>query len=351
MEIKKGYLLISDITGYTEFLVQSELLHAKEILDTLLETSVRSIHLLIKVLNTRGDAVLAYVEADQFLQAQSLLEAIEALYFDFRRQIDLMDFNTTCTCRACVNMKNLDLKIFLHYGQYIEQSIEGALELQGADVILANRLMKNHVKEATGLNGYGLITDKAIDALKVRDLVDDMRGHYEEYEHFGEVSMLIWDLPQAWERAQAERRAAISADKAWIVESVKTTVSPWVVWDLATDADKKRIYYDMISVKRVDEEPGWVGEGSKYHCRHNLGDVTFTITDWNPPWHFVSNEIAFGIPIQFTMQIIPDGDGSEILFFYGEPQEGDNDELEPLFRDASQDALGRLAALLGQVKI
>ena len=41
IKIKSGYLLISDISGYTEFLVQSELLHAKEILDTLLENGVR----------------------------------------------------------------------------------------------------------------------------------------------------------------------------------------------------------------------------------------------------------------------------------------------------------------------
>ena len=41
MEVKKGYLLISDISGYTEFLVRSELQHAKEILDTLLETGVK----------------------------------------------------------------------------------------------------------------------------------------------------------------------------------------------------------------------------------------------------------------------------------------------------------------------
>ena len=38
MDVKHGYLLITDITGYTEFLVGSELDHAKEILDTLLVT-------------------------------------------------------------------------------------------------------------------------------------------------------------------------------------------------------------------------------------------------------------------------------------------------------------------------
>ena len=31
MDIQNGYLFITDITGYTEFLTQSELDHAKEI--------------------------------------------------------------------------------------------------------------------------------------------------------------------------------------------------------------------------------------------------------------------------------------------------------------------------------
>lgn len=346
MEVKNGYLLISDISGYTKFLVKSELQHAKEILDTLLQTGIASIRPPIRVLNTRGDAVLAFVAADDFLQPQSLLEAIESIYFDYRRQLERMIFNTTCTCKACANLAGLDLKLFLHYGEYIEQTINGAVELQGADVILANRLMKNRVKEETGLGGYGLVTEAAIKAMGVEVLVVDMINHRESYEHFGEVAMRIWDLPAEWDRMREKRRAAISFADAWVAESITTVAAPWMSWDYATDAEQKRRYYDMISVTRVDELSGWVGEGSQYHCRHDMGDVTFTITDWNPPLHFVSDEIAFGIPIQFTMQILPAGEGSQIRIMYDEPREGDKDELEPLFRRAAQDALRRLAALL-----
>lgn len=57
MEIKNGYLLITDITGYTEFLVDSELLHPKEILDTLLATGINANRAPIRALNTQGDAI------------------------------------------------------------------------------------------------------------------------------------------------------------------------------------------------------------------------------------------------------------------------------------------------------
>lgn len=252
MEVKNGYLLISDISRYTQFLVSSELQHSKEILDTLLQRGVESIRLPIRVLNTRGYAVLAFVAADDFRQSQSLFEAMEAIYFDFRRQLERMIFNTTCTCRACANMPDLDLKLFLHHGEYIEQTIGSAAELQGADVILANRLMKNRVEEKTGLNGYGLISQAAVRAMGAEALVEEMIAHTESYEHFGEVTMRIWDLDAVWQRHKSKRREALSYDKAWVAESIESSAPPCMAWDYATDEEQKRIYYDMISVNRTD---------------------------------------------------------------------------------------------------
>lgn len=38
---------------------------------------------------------------------------------------------------------------------------------------------------------------------------------------------------------------------------------------------------------------------------HELGDVAFVSIEWSPPYSFKSDEVAFGIPVHFTMQIIP----------------------------------------------
>jgi hypothetical protein len=54
-----------------------------------------------------------------------------------------MQPNTTCTCNACRNMKVLDLKFFLHFGEYVTQAIAGRTELQGPEVIRLHRLLKN----------------------------------------------------------------------------------------------------------------------------------------------------------------------------------------------------------------
>ncbi|MFV2001000.1 MAG: DUF2652 domain-containing protein, partial [Acidimicrobiia bacterium] len=248
MTATKGYLLVSDISGYTRFLVESELQHAKEILDTLLGTTISLINAPVQLLKTEGDAVFAFVNAQGFAQPQSLFDAMSQIYFEFRRQLGLMNMNTTCECNACANMAELDLKVFLHYGEYIEQQIGDAVDLQGSDVILLTRLMKNHVTQATGLVGYGLISQVAIDAMAAEDLVDAMAIHHETYEYFGEVSMRIWDLPSAWDESRVRARAQLTPDTAWITETLTTDAMQWTAWDVATDAAQKKIYYDMISV-------------------------------------------------------------------------------------------------------
>ncbi len=65
---------------------------------------------------------------------------------------------TTCTCNVCRNIPTLDLKFFIHCGDYIQQIIANIKELVGSDVNLIHRLTKNHVKEMTGWRAYIMYT-------------------------------------------------------------------------------------------------------------------------------------------------------------------------------------------------
>lgn len=346
MDVTAGYLLTTDISGYTKFLVESELGHAKEILDTLLRTTIDAVKAPVRVLKPMGDAIMCFVRADEFRQPQSLLEATREIYLEFRRHLDFMTLNTTCECDACVNMAALDMKVFLHFGEFIEQDLDGTTELQGRDVILGSLLMKNDVTAATGLAGYALITRAAVDAMGAGDLVGAMTEHVEHYEHFGDVAMVVWDLPAEWDAELQRRRQEIDPAAKWLVAERPTPAPQWKAWDVATDTAMKRIYYDMQSVDRVDDLAGPVREGSMYHCVHEMGDVTFTITDWNPPHSFESDEVALGVPVHFTMQFVPGEDSTTLRIMYDEPEYPDPDEVEPLFRQAAEEALERLAGLL-----
>jgi len=46
--------------------------------------------------------------------------------------------NTTCECAACHNTVDVDLKLIVHYGEYIEHELAGHKELSGPDIILAH---------------------------------------------------------------------------------------------------------------------------------------------------------------------------------------------------------------------
>jgi hypothetical protein len=104
---RSGLLLIADISGYTVFLKESELEHARGSLTALLELLVGGTRPPLTVSGLEGDAVFSYAFEDLSLRGQTLVEMIESLYVAFRRAIDSMVLNTQCTCNACANIGNL----------------------------------------------------------------------------------------------------------------------------------------------------------------------------------------------------------------------------------------------------
>jgi len=117
-KIYEGHLLIADITGYTMYLTQSELDHAQEILTTLLEIIVQSIHPPLMISRLAGDAVVSYGLHEHTVQGQTFLEMIENIYVAFQKAIEKMVLNNNCQCNACRNISTLDLKFFVHYGSF-----------------------------------------------------------------------------------------------------------------------------------------------------------------------------------------------------------------------------------------
>ena len=128
---QQGFLLIADITGYTMFLTRSELEHAQGILDALFKSIFAEIKAPIILSNLQGDAALTDLPDANLPQRQFPLDAIERIYCSFANTLGAMRLNTTCTCNACRNMNQLDLKFFLHHGTYATQEMAGRTELQG----------------------------------------------------------------------------------------------------------------------------------------------------------------------------------------------------------------------------
>ena len=86
----------------------------------------------------------------------------------------------SCTCNACARIHDLSLKFVFHHGEYVSQRIVGREELAGPDVIVAHRLLKNHVGDLIGLRPYALLTDAGLAALDVPE--NEMVAATESYD-------------------------------------------------------------------------------------------------------------------------------------------------------------------------
>lgn len=93
----RGCLLVADISGYTDYLMGSELDHAENVLADLIETVVAALRPTFQLSKLEGDAAFAYAVTDR-IEASMLLDTIDACYFAFRSRLRDVDRATTCDC-------------------------------------------------------------------------------------------------------------------------------------------------------------------------------------------------------------------------------------------------------------
>ena len=105
-------LLIADISGYTSYLVGSELDHAQDVLADLITTVVGAMRPGFRLAKLEGDAAFAYLMTER-IDGSQLLDTVERTYFAFRRRLRDIAQASACECNACVLMPRLDLKSWL----------------------------------------------------------------------------------------------------------------------------------------------------------------------------------------------------------------------------------------------
>jgi len=291
-----GYFLIADITGYTQYLNASELEHAQQTLTALLNLLISRTKPPLIISRLAGDAVISYGLRDAFLQGQTFVEMLEDTYVGFRRAIDLMVRNTTCPCNACRNIKSLDLKFFVHYGEFGVQKLDAHDELIGSDVNMIHRLLKNSVKEKTGIQAYTLYTDAAIRQLGLTDAIGSLVPHQESYEHLGAIETWIEDMHAVWEKRRSAAQISIRPEDELTRAVTDINQPPEVVWDFVVQPQ----YFNLVArgnrIEITDRTDGRTAPGSVYQCYHGGGVVSQLVLEWKP---FESIVFQFVVPVPF----------------------------------------------------
>jgi hypothetical protein len=201
----RGTFLLADISGYTGFLHGVAEAHRAIIIETdeppaayavlsnLLDAMLDVVAPPFRLVKFEGDALFAVAdEPGVGLRGQAVLESLRSCHGAFSALLAEAGTAWTCSCEACARVHELGLKLILHHGEYVAQRIAGREELAGPDVILAHRLLKNHVRDVIGTRPYALFTAEAVAELELP--TDGFVAAQESYDGLPTVGVHILPL-------------------------------------------------------------------------------------------------------------------------------------------------------------
>jgi hypothetical protein len=195
-------LILADISGYTKFMVENQLsaVHGQMVITTLIETILREVDIPLRLQGIEGDAVFVYAEHpgndDAWRRVLAEISTKLLRFFEvFYAGVVTATESTPCKCAVCKNVEDLKLKVVVHSGRAVFNTIAGSPQMSGTDVILAHRLLKNSIPNSE----YLLMTESAY-----RDLGHEMPGMFiegrESYAELGPVKTFVRYLGEVKER-------------------------------------------------------------------------------------------------------------------------------------------------------
>lgn len=156
---QKALIFIPDISGFTRFVTDTEISHAKHIIEELLEILMAANKIGLEVSEIEGDAILFY-RFGKAPDSTQLLNQVKQMFTDFHMHLKKYDTHRVCNCGACSTASNLALKFVAHYGDITINTIRQYKKLFGKDVIVAHRLLKNNIDS----HEYSLFTENLLHA-------------------------------------------------------------------------------------------------------------------------------------------------------------------------------------------
>lgn len=272
--------LIADISGYTSYLAGVELDHAQDIIADLMHTVVKCLRPPFKLAKFEGDAAFFYAPGDRF-DGSLLQDALDSAYFTFRKRLRNIDQATSCECKACHGMQQLDLKFVCHQGEFIKQRMAGRDELAGRDVIVVHRLLKNAVKERLGDRAYVLFSDACVHAMGIVPSAQGLDAHQETIDVLGEVTCWVRDLEFAWNEEKDRSRHLVTRNQAAHVIEFDICAPRPQVWEYFTSPGQRPKWRGADEVREATAG-GRRGIGTTNHCMHGPHAVIEEILDWRP---------------------------------------------------------------------
>jgi len=265
-------LFIPDISGFTEFVHETEISHSEHIISELLEALIDANEMGLEISEIEGDAVLFYRKGIKPTAAETLAQ-VQRMYIKFHATLRKYESQRICQCGACINANNLALKFIVHYGDISTNQVKSMSKLFGKDLIVAHRLMKNDI----ALKEYVLITNQVLDQCSTWVDIEQVswdkpsigNGSYD----FGEIKYCYIALQALKSHVPEPTVEDFALPKTNKVLSVETIINASIerVFDVISDTHAKHLW--VINVKASDKTNGNITKnGSTHRCVMNGDD-------------------------------------------------------------------------------
>ncbi|HEX5225325.1 MAG TPA: DUF2652 domain-containing protein [Solirubrobacteraceae bacterium] len=288
-EVRRGCLVLADISGYTSYLTGVELEHSHDVLADLLGVVADRLAAVGSLAKLEGDAVFV-CDLGGEATGEALLAAIDAAYASFVRRRRTIDVRTTCRCDACARIESLDLKFIAHHGEFVEHVVAGSSELLGADVILVHRLLKNSAGEQTGGDAFALITAACTDALGLDPTALGLAPHSERYEDIGEVPCWTRNVASRWREQERRDPRRVAPGEALIEVQRACAGAPSAVWEALLDPVRQLRWRGGATDVESSSPDGARDVGTLTHCVHGSQTFDQEIVDWRPFEYYTYEE-------------------------------------------------------------
>lgn len=137
-------LFIPDISGFSNFVNETEMVHGQEIISALLETIIESNHLAMDIYEIEGDAIVFY-NYDKNITPSQFHDISLNILNNFQNKIEILKKERICECGACKSISNLSLKFVVHKDELSEIKVKNFTKLYGRGLIIAHLLLKNEI--------------------------------------------------------------------------------------------------------------------------------------------------------------------------------------------------------------
>lgn len=277
-EVRKALLFMPDISGFTRFVNETEILHGQFIIQELLEILLDSNQLNLEVSEIEGDAIFFYRPGAK-PSISDLLAQVESMYSNFHQRLKLYDKQKICHCGACQLATALKLKIIVHYGEISQYTVKEHRKLFGRDVIVIHRLLKNSVPD----DEYLLMTAACLESeatISARPWFRPERGS-ESYDA-GEVDYYFSALTELKEAVPAPRLPALElSSKAGIAFSDEDLIMAELgpVFNAVFDLEQRTAWMDGVRSIEILNHEKINRRGTRHRCVTDGRNAPIVVTE------------------------------------------------------------------------